>query len=326
MSESCPSTLRHHRKPTRLQNFLRDMNSIVPWKDLIELIRPYYYEGKRGRPPRGIELLLRMTLLQSWFTLSDRGIEEAVVNIKPMADFLGLDLDVDEVPDATTLLKFRHLLEKHDLQKAIFELINQKLSDRGLMMHGGTICDATLINAPSSTKNSTGTRDPEMHQTKKGNQYYFGMKAHIGVCAFSGYVHTLVTTAANVSDITMANDLIRDDDHIVYGDAGYKGLDKRPEIVERTREQDIEFRINRRRSSIQKVPENFINWEKQIERRLSSVRSKVEHPFRNIKGLFGFGKTVYRGLKKNTDRLFLLLASSNLLMCVRSGRLEGASL
>ena len=181
--------------------------------------------------------------------------------------------------------------------------------------------DATLIAAPSSTKNAERKRDPEMSQTKKGNEWHFGMKCHIGVDAGSGYVHSLETTAANVHDITMATELIREDDEVVYGDAGFLGLEKRDEVTGDAHLSSIEYRINRRVGSVQKVPEKFINWERQIEKRKSSVRSKVEHPFLIIKRIFGFGKTVYKGLAQNTHRLHLLFTSANLLMCARSGRL-----
>jgi IS5 family transposase len=188
------------------------------------------------------------------------------------------------------------------------------------MMRGGTIVDATLISAPSSTKNEKKERDPEMHQTKKGNQYYFGMKCHIGVDAGSGYVHSLETTAANVHDIMMAHRLIREEDEVVYGDSGYIGLEKREEVVNSPYLSRKEYRVNRRYKSVQRMPSGCIDWEKQIERRKSSVRSKVEHPFLIVKRFFGFCKTVYRGLEKNTHRLHTLFASSNLLMCIRAGR------
>ena len=187
-------------------------------------------------------------------------------------------------------------------------------------MPGGTIVDATLLQAPSSTKNEKKQRDPEMCQTKKGNQYYFGMKCHVGVDAGSGYVHSLETTAANVHDITVAVELIREDDAVVYGDAGYLGLEKREESAGDERLSSIEYRINRRVGSVQKVPEGLPNWEKQIERRKSSVRSKVEHPFLIVKRFFGYSKAIYKGLPKNTHRLHVLFASANLLMCIRAGR------
>jgi IS5 family transposase len=227
----------------------------------------------------------------------------------------------EQVPDATTLLKFRHLLEQHGIGKVFFQAIASSLERCGYMMRGGSIVDATLIAAPSSTKNAERKRDPEMSQTKKGNEWHFGMKCHIGVDAGSGYVHSLKTTAANVHDITMATELIREDDEVVYGDAGFLGLEKRDEVTGDAHLSSIEYRINRRVGSVQKVPEKFINWERQIEKRKSSVRSKVEHPFLIIKRIFGFGKTVYKGLAKNTHRLHLLFASANLLMCARAGRL-----
>lgn len=191
MSKPCRSC-RPHKVP-RKQKFLEQMDAIVPWNELVELIRPYYYEGRRGRPPLGIEKMLRMFLLQAWFTLSDVGVEEALLDSRALANFARIDLESETAPDATTLLKFRHLLEKHNLCQSIFEFVTQKLQERGLIMQGGTIADASLIDAPSSTKNRKGERDPEMSQTKKGNQYYFGMKAHIGTCAHTGYVHSLVT-------------------------------------------------------------------------------------------------------------------------------------
>lgn len=317
-------TPRRPHRVTRKQQFLHQMDSILPWGELIELIRPWYYKGERGRPPLGIEKMLRVYLLQCWFSLSDIGVEEALLDSRAMAEFARLDPTVENVPDSTTLAKFRHLLGKHELASRIFDFIVAKLGERGLIMQGGTIVDATLLAAPSSTKNAAGERDPEMSQTKKGNQYYFGMKAHIGVCAATGYVHTVKTTAANTHDVVMAGELLRDDDHILYGDAGYIGVEKRPEMQERSRKQAMSFQINRRRGSVQKVPAHFFNWEKSIERRKSSVRSKVEHPFRIVKCLFGYTKTVYRGIKKNTDRLLLLFASANLLMCAQSGRVNGS--
>jgi IS5 family transposase len=232
-----------------------------------------------------------------------------------------INFTTEQAPDATTLLKFRHLLEEHGIGKVFFQAIASTLERGGYMMRGGSIVDATLIAAPSSTKNAEKKRDPEMSQTKKVNEWHFGMKCHIGVNAGSGYVHSLESMAANVHDITMASKLIREDDGVVYGDAGYLGLEKRDEVTGDAHLSSIEYRINRRVGSIQKVPEKFINWERQIERRKSAVRSKVEHPFLIIKRFFGYSKTVYRGLAKNTHRLQLLLASSNLLMCARAGRL-----
>ena len=300
---------------TRRRAFLEKMDACVPWQEWIDLIRPFYYEGKRGRPPVELETMLRMYLLQIWFTLSDVGTEEEIYESVSMSWFLGVDPASDRAPDATTLLKFRHLLEKHDLCKAMFRQLNELLEEQGLIMRGGSIVDATIISAPSSTKNRDKARDPEMHQTKKGNQWYFGMKSHIGVDAGSGLVHTVEVTAANVSDVTLTSELMRDDDEVVYGDSGYTGADKRPEIAGDERKSKTIFRVNRKRSTVRTA------WDQQIETRKSSVRSKVEHPFLIVKRFFGYSKAVYRGLKKNANRLFMLFASANIVMCARAGRL-----
>jgi IS5 family transposase len=309
------------KRQTKRDEFLKIMDEIIPWDEWVAYIEPYYPSGKRGRPPLGIEKMLRMYLLQCWFNLSDEGVEDAVYDSYAFRSFMKLDFVTEQAPDATTLLKFRHLLEKHGIGKVFFQAIASTLERCGHMMRGGSIMDATLISAPSSTKNAERQRDPEMCQTKKGNEWHFGMKCHIGVDAGSGYVHSLETTAANVHDITIASKLIREDDEVVYGDAGYLGLEKRDEVTGSAHLSSIDYRINRRIGSVQKVPENFINWERQIERRKSSVRSKVEHPFLLIKRIFGYSKTVYRGLAKNTHRLHWLFASTNLLMCARAGRL-----
>jgi IS5 family transposase len=296
------------------------MNDIIPWEEWVAHIAPYYPGGKRGRPPMGIEKMLRMYLLQCWFNLSDEGLEDAVYDSRAMSTFMGINFLNEQVPDATTLLKFRHLLEKHNICKVFFDAVTRTLETGGHMMRGGSIVDATLISAPSSTKNEKKERDPEMHQTKKGNEWHFGMKCHIGVDAGSGYVHSLETTAANVHDITVAHRLIREEDEVVYGDSGYIGMEKREEVQTSPHLSTIEYRINRRHKSVQRMPEGCIDWEKQIERRKSSVRCKVEHPFLIVKRYFGFAKTVYRGLAKNTHRLYTLFTGTNLLMCARAGR------
>jgi IS5 family transposase len=308
------------KRTTKRDEFLRIMDNSIPWDEWVAYIVPYYPEGKRGRPPMGIEKMLRMYLLQCWFNLSDEGLEDAIYDRYAMRTFMGVTFFDEQVPDATTLLKFRHLLEKHNIGKVFFDAIARELTERGHMMRGGSIVDATLISAPSSTKNEKKERDPEMHQTKKGNEWHFGMKCHVGVDAGSGYVHSLETTAANEHDITVAGQLIREDDAVVYGDSGYRGIEKREEVTSSPHLSMIEYRINRRHHSVQRMPEGYIDWERRIERRKSSVRSKVEHPFLIIKGYFGFAKTVYRGLAKNTHRLHTLFASANLLMCARAGR------
>jgi len=308
------------KRTTKREQFLRIMDNSIPWDEWVAYIVPYYPQGTRGRPPMGIEKMLRMYLLQCWFNLSDEGLEDAIYDSYAMRTFMGVNFFDEQVPDATTLLKFRHLLEKHNIGKVFFDAIKRALEERGHMMRGGTIVDATLINAPSSTKNEKKERDPEMHQTKKGNEWYFGMKCHVGVDAGSGYVHSVETTAANVHDITKAPQLIREDDEVVYGDAGYIGIEKREEVQSSPHLSTKEYRINLRYKSVQRMPEGFIDWEKHIERRKSSVRSKVEHPFLIVKRFFGFAKTAYRGLAKNTHRLHTLFASANLLMCARAGR------
>lgn len=309
----------NRRRKTKREQFLDAMESIIPWDHWVGLIRPYYPAGKRGRPPKDIEKMLRMYLMQSWFNLSDEGIEDAIYDSYAMRKFIGLDFLNEQVPDATTLLKFRHLIEKHKIGEQIFQDVTNRLEQSGLMMHGGTIVDASIIAAPSSTKNAEGKRDPEMHQTKKGNQWYFGMKVHTGVDAGTGYVHTVTATSANVHDVEETTNLVRKDDDVMYGDSGYLGAQKRIDKDESL--SDIECRINRRPSSI-KMSASYLGyqWDREIENRKSSVRSKVEHPFLIVKKQFGYCKTAYRGLAKNLNRFYVLFASANLLMCIRADR------
>ena len=293
----------NRRKKTKRDKFLEIMNEIIPWDEWVTLIKPHYFSGRRGRPPLGIEKMLRMYLLQIWFTLSDEGVEDAIYDSYAMRKFMNIDFMQEQVPDATTLLHFRRLIEESGLGKAFFDAINRCLTECGHMMKGGTIVDATLISAPSSTKNASGSRDPEMKQTKKGNQWYFGMKCHAGVDAGTGYIHSIEATAANAHDITQAASLIRPDDEVVYGDAGYLGIEKRPEIVGDERKSKIDYRINQRpgkRRGLADGPAR--DWFCYIERQKSAVRSKVEHAFHIIKNTFD-----------------MLAASANLLMCARSG-------
>jgi len=311
------------KRITKREEFLKTMNEIIPCTKWVEKIRPFYPSGKRSRPVRGIELMLRMYLLQIWFGLSDEGTEDTIYDNYAMRSFLGLNFMMEQVPDATTLLKFRHLLEEHNLCEALFEDIKARLDKAGLMMHGGAIVDATIIQSTSSTKNKSGERDPEMHQTKKENQYYHGMKAHVGVDAGSGYVHSLTGTAANEHDITEAHNLILEDDEVVYGDSGYTGVEKRDEFIGDEHLSQIEYRIARKPSKLNvKKAYTGIDWEREIEHRKLSVRCMVEHPFLIIMRLFGFSKTVYRGIRKNLNRLYMLFASANILMCIRAGRVE----
>ena len=309
------------KRVTQKEKFLREMNDIIPWGDWVNKILPYYPKGKRGRPPRGIEVMLRMYLLQIWFNLSDEGLEDAIYDSYAMRNFVGINFLEEQVPDATTLLKFRHLLEGHNLGEAIFNDIKERLQQAGLMMRGGTIVDATIIHSTPSTKNKEGKRDPEMHQTRKGNQWYHGMKVHTGVDCGSGYVHTITGTAANVHDLEEAPKLLRPDDEVAYGDSGYLGIPEQEIVKNDEHLSQIEYRINLRPSSLKTSPEfTGINWEKKIEHRKSSIRCKVEHIFLIVKRQFGYNKVVYRGISKNMNRFHVLFASANLLMCIRAGR------
>src|SRR3989337_639400 len=238
----------HYRKPTRRDLFLAEMDKIIPWRELSEVIEPFYPKPEgAGRPSVGIERMLRIHFLQHWFNLSDPAVEEALYDSRAMRNFVGIDLGKEPVPDETTICKFRHLLEARNLGERLFVLIGQYLTENGIKISKGTIVDATIINAPTSTKNREKARDPEMHQTKKGNQWYFGMKAHIGVDAGTGYVHSLTATAANVHDLDEAANLVRADDEVVYTDAGYQGAPKRPEIADDEHLSKIEWRIAARK-------------------------------------------------------------------------------
>jgi len=312
----------NRKRKTRREEFLTMMDKIIPWDEWVSIIKPYYPSGKRGRPTRGIETMLRMYFLQIWFSLSDEMVEDSIYDSHSMRKFMRVTFGEEQAPDATTLLKFRHLLEKNKLCEKLFEDLNERLEANGCMMRGGSIIDATIIKAPSSTKNESGKRDPEMHQTKKGNEWHFGMKAHIGTDACTGYVHTLTVTGANAHDITEASKLLREDDKVVYGDAGYLGIEKRDEIKSDVNKSKIEYRINRRAGSLSGDAKNLsTQFERKLESMKSSVRSKVEHVFRIVKRQFGFREVVYRGLEKNLNRLFGLFMSANAYMLAKSGRL-----
>lgn len=313
----------NRKKKTKREEFLDAMDEIIPWSHWVDMIRPYYFNNKRGRKPVGIETMLRMYLMQVWFNLSDEGIEDSIYDSYAMRTFMHIDFSEQQVPDATTLLHFRHMLEKNRLGEKIFADVNQRLDKAGLMMHGGTIVDASLIAAPKSTKNQTKKRDPEMHQTKKGNEWYFGMKVHAGVDAGSGYVHTITGTSANRHDVTETSKLIRTDDDIVYGDSGYLGAAERPEIKDDAELSKVEFRINKRPSGL-KMADDFkgLNWDKKLEHVKSAIRCKVEHPFLIVKKQMGYAKVVYRGIEKNMNRFHILFASANLIMCNRAGRTQ----
>lgn len=309
----------NRRRVSRREQFLEAMDATIPWTRWVELIEPFYFDGKKGRKPKPLATMLRMYLLQAWFSLSDEGVEDAVYDSYAMRRFLGLDFGVEQVPDATTLLHFRHLLEKHQLGEKLFEAQNEIFDEQGWIMRGGSIIDATIIAAPSSTKNASGERDPEMHQTKKGNQWYFGMKAHIGVDAGTGYTHTVRASAANVHDLDEAVNLVRADDEVVYVDAGYQGAEKRPEIVEDEHRSTIQWQIAARKGVLRTMTDH----DRAVESRKASVRAKVEHPFLVIKRDFGFTKTRYRGIAKNLNHLNVLFASANWLMRARAVALMG---
>ena len=285
------------------------MERVVPWKELYALIDPFYPKAGKGRPPVGLERMLRIHFLQSWFNLSDPAAEEALYDMESMRRFVGIDLGNEPVPDETTICKFRHLLEAHGLGERIFQEVNAHLEEKGLRLSEGTIMDATIINAPSSTKNQDKKRDPDMHSTKKGNQYYFGMKIHVGVDRESRTVHSLVTTPANVHDSKMVEDILHGEENAVFGDSAYMGkteeiAKKAPGALDLTQTRGTKNR---------KLTEE----EKETNRLLSKTRSRGEHIFLIAKRIFGFSKVRYRGLAKNTNFAFVLFALSNLYMVRR---------
>ena len=303
------------KKVTRLDRFLGEIDAVTPWSALVAEVEPFYPKGDgRGRPPMGVIRMLRMYIAQQCFGLSDEGIEDAIYDSQAIRGFVGVDLTREAAPDATTLLKFRRLLETHQLTERIFAAINVHLAVKGLMLKEGTVVDATIIAAPSSTKNQDGERDPAMHQTKKGNQWHFGMKAHIGADADSGLVHTVVTTAANVSDVTQAHALLHGDETTVFGDAGYQGVEKREE----NQHTDVTWHVAMRPGKRKVLPQtSYGRMLEQIEKLKASVRAKVEHPFHIIKNILGMKKARYRGLAKNTAQLLTLFGLANLLIAKR---------
>jgi IS5 family transposase len=301
------------KRITRREKFLGDMEKVMPWGRLVGVVEPHYPRGERGRPPVGIERMLRIYFLQQWYALSDEALEDAIYDSQAMRSFAGIDLSVEAVPDATTLLNFRHLLEKHGLTKAIFEQVGAMLEEKKLLMREGTIVDATIIAAPSSTKNQSKERDPQMHQTKKGNQWYFGMKAHVGADAGSGLIHTVIGTPANVADVKCAPALLHGEEKTGYGDAGYTGVEKRRE--QSGQAQEITWEVAMKRGKLKAMAEGEIkNLTQQLERLKARVRAKVEHGFHVIKNLFGYRKVRYRGLAKNTAQLHTLFALANLVL------------
>jgi IS5 family transposase len=303
------------KKVTKRDRLLAEIEAITPWPALMAAIEPFYPKGEgRGRPPMGVERMLRMYVAQHCFGLSDEGIEDAIYDSQAIRRFVGIDLAREAAPDATTLLRFRRLLEQHDLARSIFDAINTHLAAKGLMLREGTIVDATIIAAPSSTKNQDGKRDPEMHQVKKGNQWYFGMKAHIGVDAESGLTHTVATTPANVNDVTQAHALLHGEETDVFGDAGYQGVGIREENQNTPVVWHVAMRPGQRRA----LPDTLLGeLAEKVEHAKASIRAKVEHPFLVVKHRFMHRKTRYRGLAKNTHQLFTLFGLANLILAKR---------
>lgn len=296
-------------KTTRRAAFLAEMDGVVPWAKFCAMIEPFYPKPGNGRPPIGLERMLRIYLLQQWFNLSDPGAEEALYDSQTLRQFAGIDLGREPVPDETTICKFRHLLERHDLGRQMFDMVGQHLQARGVKLATGTIVDATIIHAPSSTKNKDRARDPDMHQTRKGQQWYFGMKAHIGVDSRTKIIHSVVATPANVADATVLPDLLHGEETRVWGDQAYRG--QRAVIREHApAAQDFINRRYRHRGMVDEA-------ERARNRTKSSVRAKVEHCFGVVKRVFGFTKVRYRGLDKNAHRLFVTCALANLFMVRR---------
>ena len=291
-------------RKSRRELFLDEMEKIVPWSGLESLVCPHYAKAGNGRQPVGLSIMLRTYFVQQWFNLSDPGVEEALYESPVLQRFVGVDLGMAPAPDETTVLRFRHLLEKHSLGGQMLDTVNEHLESKGIKIQTGTIVDASILHAPSSTKNEAGKRDPEMHQTKKGNQWYFGLKAHIGVDAKQGTVHTLVTTSANVADSTVLPELLHGEERKVWGDGGYQG---QTEAIQQAapKAQDMTCRRTRFKNYVDEL-------QKKKNRNKSSVRAKVEHPFRILKRVFGFDKVRYRGLAKNHHRLCANFALVNL--------------
>ena len=304
------------KRKTKREEFLECMDEITPWDEIVALIEPYYYKNKVGRKARNIETMFRMFLLQRWYSLSDEAVEDAIYDSYAMRKFMHLNFMEDSVPDATTLCKFRKIIVDNGIDKLVFNAIRDFMDEHGRIMHGGTIVDATIIDAPKSTKNAEQARDPEMHQTKKGNVWYFGAKLHVGVDAGSGLVHTVVTTPANVHDAMVAPQLLREDDEVAYGDSAYCALEKHDEVKNDPNLSKIDFRVNKqkpyRKNRWLEGPGTY--WLYQLEYQKSRVRSKVEYVFHIVKDIFGFRKTPYRGIRKLEATGNILFALANLYM------------
>ena len=293
------------------------MDRLFPWGKWVEEIRACYYKGERGNKPYGIELMLRLYVLQNLYTLSDEGTVADVIDSRAFSDFCGVESS-NQVPDGDTLGLFRNLLIRNGIQEKLFAQVTGLLQERGLLLKKGTIVDSTLISAPTSTKNREKKRDTEAHSTKKGNTWYFGYKAHVGVDRDTGLVHTLKVTAANVHDVTMMAELVTGEEDTVHGDSGYLGAEKREEAILRNRNgKKIRYKINRRPSQAKNLSTRSKAQVKRREREKSSVRAKVEHIFAVVKGRFRYRKTRYRGLQNQTAKLNMVFALANLILADR---------
>ena len=302
---------------TKKKEFLAQMDCIIPWDEWIALIKPCYYKGERGNKPYELELMLRLFILQNLYDLSDEGAVAEVIDSRAFSDFCGVDSS-NQIPNGDTLGRFRNLLIRHGLQEQLFAQVVTMLMERGLILKKGTIVDSTIISAPSSTKNREKKRDPDAHQTQKGNNWHFGYKAHIGVDRDSGIVHTVKTTAANVHDVTMTSELLHGEEETVNGDSGYVGAEKREDAVVRNKAgKKIQYRINRRPSQIRKLSRSSQYKAKKREHAKSSVRAKVEHVFGIVKGRLKFKKTRYRGLRKQEAKFNIMFALANLILADR---------
>lgn len=302
------------RKKTRREEFLEEMDRVIPWELWVNLIVPYYPDGTRGRKPQLIERMLRMLLLQTWFNLSDEGIEDAIYDSYAMRSFLRLSFLDEQVPDATTLCKFRKLLNEHNLQAQIFTQVQTLLAQKGKYVQGGSIIDATIVEGSSSKKNKEHATDPELHSTKKGNKYYFGIREHVAVDPLYGFVHSTETTPANTAEVKVAPNLLRPDDTVVYADAGYLKMERYvKDGVARN------YQINRQIGTFKRHYGDSLSWaeEKKLEKRKSSVRCKVEHVFHIVKDIFGWRKLRYKGIHKNDCHAKLLFASANIYMLAK---------
>jgi IS5 family transposase len=300
----------HKKKQTRRERFLSEMDALIPWSGLLSVIEPHYPKaGRRGRQPMPLETMLRIYFMQQWYALSDPAMEDALLEIESMRRFARLELIEDALPDETTILNFRHLLEKHDLTQQMMQLINELLQTRGCLLKGGTMVDATIIHASPSTKNRDRQRDPEMHQSRKGKQWYFGMKIHVGADAQSGLVHTVGVTPANVADVSGLPHLLREDDQAVFGDKGYVNN----ELKRYARRAGVFWGVALKARPGRRLGEA----NKRFNRKMSSIRARVEHVFRVLKCQFGYRKVRYKGIAKNAAQVFSLIGLANLYLARR---------